>query len=172
MHHLVPNFERLQIDGLKLVKLTDQDLRGALRLTKPAEVMAIRGAINKLIEDASLPAYHEPSRRVSANPRVGTGVALSPRDRSGSMEKKTSRTVPRDLHRNTIASEPLAARQPKLVQGSASELIDRECKYSGWIRKQGGGYKNCELALWGGSAQWNFACQNLPVVSKTTRDNF
>lgn len=139
LHHLVQNFERLQVDGTKLVTLTDQDLRGPLRLTKPAEVMAIRGAINKLIEDGKRP--FDPSRRVSAGPRMG--VSVNPRDRSGSTEKKASRTIPRDHHRNTIATEPSSSfRQPKLMQGSASELVDRECKYSGWIRKQGGGYKN------------------------------
>lgn len=140
MHHLVPNFERMQIDGSKLVKLSDQDLRGALRLTKPAEVMAIRGAIKKLIEDSSRPQGHNPpNRRISAAPRLTTNV---PRERTGSIEKKT-RTHPWDAHRHTtIATETV--RQPKLVQGSASELVDKECKYSGWIRKQGGGYKNCE----------------------------
>lgn len=140
MHHLVPNFERMQIDGSKLVKLSDQDLRGVLRLTKPAEVMAIRGAINKLVEDTS---KYNPSRRISASPRLAVSVGqLSPRERSGSIEKK-SRTTPRDMHRHTtIATETV--RQPKLMQGSASELVDKECKYSGWIRKQGGGYKNCK----------------------------
>ncbi len=140
LHHLVPNFERLQIDGPQLVKLSDQDLRSLLRLTKPAEVMAIRGAINKVVDDAYRLSYHDINRRVSASPRlINAGIS---RDRPGSFDKKVSRTVPRDLHRNTIATEQL--RQPKLVQGSAPELLDKECKYSGWIRKQGGGYKTCK----------------------------
>ena len=33
---------------------------------------------------------------------------------------------------------------PKLRNGSAPELLDDKCRYSGWIRKQGGGHKNCE----------------------------
>ena len=142
LHHLIPNFEHHQVDGLKLVKLTDQDLRGKLRLTKPAEVMAVRGAISKLVED-SLPK--PTTRRISASPRLGMNV--SPRDRTSSLDKKVggSKTIPRDMHRNTVASEPRVIRQPKLVQGSASELLDKECKYSGWIRKQGGGYKSCEF---------------------------
>jgi hypothetical protein len=139
MHHLVPNFERMQIDGSKLVKLSDQDLRGSLRLTKPAEVMAIRGAITKLMEDTSRRA----SRRVSAAPRLGT--SLHPRERAGSFEKK-SRTSPWDHRHTTIATETV--RQPQLVHGSASDLVDKECKYSGWIRKQGGGYKNCKWFGW------------------------
>lgn len=144
LHHLVPNFEKLQIDGSRLASLSDQDLRGKLRLTKPAEVMAIRGAINKLVDDSRPlpPVFHE-NRRISSSPRMGG----PPRDRASSIEKKSSKTMPL-VHRNTIAgaSEQLVIRQPKLVQGSASELIDKECKYSGWIRKQGGAYKSCELA--------------------------
>ena len=141
LHHLVPNFERLQMDGSKLAKLSDSDLRSSLRLTKPAEVMAIRGAINKLVDDAT--RYN---RRISNPPRTGS-LAPSSRERLGSGDKKVmSKTVPREYHRNTIAaSESLGFRQPKLTQGSAPDLIDKECKYSGWIRKQGGGYKNCKM---------------------------
>lgn len=141
LHHLIPAFERMQIDGQKLVKLSDQDLRKDLRLTKPAEVMAVRGAISSLIED-SLPKANP--RRVSASPRVGMAV---PRDRASSLEKRLPKTIPRDnLHRNTTLGSDtrIIVKQPKLVQGSASELLDKECKYSGWIRKQGGGYKSCE----------------------------
>lgn len=155
MHHLVPNFESMQIDGSKLAKLSDQDLRVMLRLTKPAEVMAIRGAINKLVDDVvKPPVYFDPSRRVSAAPRL---TPSSPREYTD-IDKKMSRTIPRDIHRNpTVAGVPLAGRQPKLVQGSASELIDKECKYSGWIRKQGGGYKNCEYRARGEGFQ---DCEN------------
>ncbi len=140
LHHLVPNFERQQVDGPRLAKLSDHDLRKELRLTKPAEVMAVRGAISKLMEDTILSKPN--TRRISASPRMGI-----PRDRAESLDKKTSKTIPRDNihHRNTtLGSEPSVYRQPKLVQGSASELLDKECKYSGWIRKQGGAYKSCE----------------------------
>lgn len=144
LHHLIPNFERMQVDGSKLAILSDQDLRGKLRLTKPAELMAIRGAIRKLVEDASRPAYLEHNtRRVSASPRLGLNI--QPRERAESLDKKMSKTVPRESHRHTV-TVPIdeMVRQPKLVQGAASELVDKECKYSGWIRKQGGGYKSCK----------------------------
>ena len=128
------------MDGSKLASLSDQDLRSKLRLNKPAEVMAIRGAVNKLVDDS----LKVPNRRVSSSPRLGVG---QPRDRAGSFEQeKHLKTIPQD-HRNTISSDKVGYKQPKLVQGSASELVDRECKYSGWIRKQGGGYKNCEYIL-------------------------
>lgn len=133
------------MDGSKLAKLSDTDLWSSLRLTKPAEVMAIRGAINKLVDDVARPLYHEHNRRVSGPGRSGS-LAPSGRERLGSGDKKgMSKTVPREHHRNTIASESLGFRQPKLAQGSAPELIDKDCKYSGWIRKQGGGYKNCKM---------------------------
>lgn len=150
LHHLVPNFERMQIDGSNLAQLSDQDLRSKLKLTKPAEVMAIKGAIRKLVDDASRPAYlehHNTHRKISAaNPRLPGGPAAAPkahRERSESWDKKAQlKTATFEGHRNTIA---MGVRQPLLVQGSASELVDKECKYSGWIRKQGGGYKNCKF---------------------------
>ena len=33
---------------------------------------------------------------------------------------------------------------PRLKNKSAPELLDDKCRFSGWIRKQGGGHKNCE----------------------------
>lgn len=147
LYHLVPNFERLQVDGSKLVTLTDTDLRNKLKIVKPAEIMAVRGAINTLI-DESMKA-NPSGRKVSSALRPGPEPW---RDRAGSYERGSkpddgrmaSKTIPRD-HRNTIATDRGVMRQPKLVQGSASELVDKECKYSGWIRKQGGGYKSCEF---------------------------
>lgn len=167
LHHLIPNFERMQIDGVKLVSLSDQDLRLKLRITKPAEVMAIKGAISKLQEDAHYSV--EPKRRVSSN-KLTPGSAVT-RERSGSAgrdDRKAvaahSRTVPRDIHSrgNTYAMDVKA---PRLTQGSAAELIEQS-RYSGWIRKQGGSYKNCESILgigWGESSNTMFLVR-VPLV--------
>lgn len=142
LHHLIANFERMQIDGEKLAALNDQDLRLKLRITKPAEVMAIKGALSKLQEDGFL---NNQKRRISSPKALSTTPGLVPRDRAGSYEKDGNRahtkTVSQDVHRNTIAAE--SVRQPKLMHGSASELIEHS-KYSGWIRKQGGSFKSCE----------------------------
>ncbi len=147
LHHLIPNFERMQIDGAKLVSLSDQDLRLKLRITKPAEVMAVKGAIGKLMEDSHL--ANEPKRRISSN-KLAPGQQS--RERSGSAGREDrkaiashSRTVPRDIHTrgNTYSMDVKA---PRLTQGSAAELIEQS-KYSGWIRKQGGSYKNCEFII-------------------------
>ena len=150
MHHLIPNFERMQIDGAKLVSLSDQDLRLKLRITKPAEVMAIKGAISKLQDDI----YHETKRRVSSNKLLstsaavgaGAGAGAGARERAGSFgrdDRKAShaKTVPRDMGRGNTYSTDIKA--PRLMNASAAELIEQS-KYSGWIRKQGGSYKNCE----------------------------
>jgi len=150
LHHLIPNFERMQIDGAKLVSLSDQDLRLKLRINKPAEIMAVKGAISKLQDDA----YHstEPKRRVStkhlsSTSAVGGGAGPGARERAGSFgrdDRKAmyAKTVPRDMHSrgNTYSADVKA---PRLMNSSAAELIEQS-KYSGWIRKQGGSYKNCE----------------------------
>lgn len=144
LHHLIPNFERQQVDGPRLATLSDQDLRSKLRLTKPAELMAIKGAIRKLVDDATRPTYleHNTTRRINTSPRLpGTQI---PRDRSGSLDKKMAKTVPRETQRYNTVTAACDIRQPQLIQGSASDLVDKDCKYSGWIRKQGGGYKSCK----------------------------
>lgn len=144
LHHLIPNFERMQIDGAKLAALSDQDLRVKLRITKPAEVMMIKGALGKLQDD--MHQLNEQKRRVSSTKLLSTGAA---RDRTGSFGREEhithARTMPREAppHRNTIASNTTTVKAPRLMHGSASELIEQS-KYSGWIRKQGGSYKSCE----------------------------
>ncbi len=148
LHHLVPSFERMQIDGSRLATLNEQDLKIKMRL-KPAEVMAVRGAINKLVDDTAR-SNRVQNRKVSGTPK-------SARERTASFEPaslynvddKRAKTVPREIHRNTIATDKMSLyKQPKLVPGSAPKLLDKECKYSGWIRKQGGGYKNCEFLFY------------------------
>ena len=142
LHHLIPNFERMQIDGAALATLSEQDLQSKLRLTKPAERMAIKGAIRKLMEDASRNTYMDQQQ---AKRMAGTSPRLPVTDRPLELDKiHASKTVPRD-HRHTVSSPVDAViGLPKLVQGTASDLLDKEHKYSGWIRKQGGGYKSCK----------------------------
>lgn len=154
LNHLIPNFERMQIDGSQLATLSDQDLRLKLRISKPAEVIAIKGAISKLLDDELLLNQE------------GAGPNLVTWQRAGSYEKDNrhgnSNTLPM-LHRNTVSITSglsgltgTSSRQPPmLVQGCASELIDQS-RYSGWIRKQGGSYKSCEFVCVceGGGVTW------------------
>lgn len=153
LHTLIPMFERLQITGQHLTQIDDTFMRETLRITKPAEMTVLRGAILNLNDPA---AYG--SVRSAANRKVSAPVPRPPmRDRSGSLEgkntypqmtKKASGIMPTTIPRNFTVSGAerdmaIGTREPRLKKGaSAPEVLDDRCRYSGWIRKQGGGYKS------------------------------
>lgn len=148
---LIPVFERHNICGSDLPQLDDNFLRERLRITKPAEIAALKGAILSLAEPAA-----PPSRQAGkgASRRVSNPARPMERERSGSFDKqktypqtkKTPTTMPRNF--TVSGGEDFSAtREPQLQKGaSAPSVLDDRCRYSGWIRKQGGGYKNCEWA--------------------------
>ena len=142
LNHLIPNFEKMQIDGTRLATLSEQDLRVKLRIHKPAEVIAVRGAIGKLVDDE---LALEQLRHVNSH-KFLVGPNLVSWERAGCYDKKSgpgnTKSLPHDAHLRNITSIT-SARHPKPIQSSASELI-LQSRYSGWIRKQGGSYKNCE----------------------------
>ena len=132
LSNLIPNFERQGITGAQLAIITDLELRERLRITKPAEIMALRGAINHLLETSI--------RTVSRKASVGTSKC-PPKERFENDKR------PKTLPRGNLQAPPekIVYRQPQLIVGSAQELLDANCKFSGWIRKQGGGIKSCKL---------------------------
>lgn len=150
LHSLIPTFERLSITGSDLLQLDDIFIRDKLRITKPAEVIVLKGAISNLIEAAG-----------AANRKTSNAVGVKPveRERAGSIERKktypqvsrkalsfTPTTMPRNFTVPGAEIESIVGtREPRLKKGaSAAEVLDDRCRYSGWIRKQGGGYKSCE----------------------------
>ncbi len=139
----IPSFERNQITGLRLIDLSDKELREQLKVVKPSELMALKGAISTLQKT-------QQSRTMSALPK---------RDRSGSGGNSRQLHSPLDrtktlpqMHNNRLTGIPMGVVDrpviiaPDLREGSAPQLLDDMCRYSGWIRKQGGGHKNCECA--------------------------
>ena len=150
LHCLIPTFERLNIAGSDLPQLDDSFLREKLRITKPAEMIALKGAISNLT-DAPL---------ATTNRKVSNAVGgVKPVERSGSFERiktypqvsrKTTSFTPTTMPRNFTVpcgekESIVGTREPQLKKGaSAPEVLDDRCRYSGWIRKQGGGYKSCE----------------------------
>ena len=143
---LIPSFERIGIVGEDLPSVDDLFIREKLRMTKPAEVMALKGAISNLVDSASA-AQANIARRKSAAPRI----EIDSKERRESFTKGQSASVGgavrAPLPRNyTMPSEMPSSRQPQLKQNAAAtDLLDDHCRYSGWIRKQGGGYKTCKL---------------------------
>ena len=148
---LVPAFERLGINGVQLAQIDDQYIKERLRMSKPSEVLALRGAIASL-RDASPP--QQPNRRVSAQPLQNRPQSVGPgtsRIRTNSYDKTGGLPIPvvpgpsKTLPSNRrITTPPGEYKAPMLASGSAQALLD-DCRHCGWIIKQGGGYKSCEL---------------------------
>lgn len=142
LHSLIPLFERNNITGADLPLLDDAYFRDHLRITKPAELAALRGALHSLTESSARQVKPAVAKRsVTAPPRP------MERERSGSFDKPPKKPTPVTMPRNfTVPERDFApTREPQLKKGaSAPEVLDDRCRYSGWIRKQGGGYKNCK----------------------------
>lgn len=144
LSNLIPNFERVGIKGIDLDALDESYMREHLRITKPAEMMALKGAISTLVDAAS----NNPPRRKSAVPRSVQGVEK--RERTLSFEKGVSKGVPHVIPATlpwnyTVSTDRPSTREPQLMNVSATQLLDDNCRFTGWIRKQGGSYKSCKL---------------------------
>ncbi len=144
----IPSFERNQITGTRLVELSDKELREQMRVVKPSELMALKGAISTLLHPPPTKKTQQ-SRTMSVLPtkreRLGSGgnakQLQSPFDRTQTLPHigtNWSTGVPRGVVERAVIIAP------DLRDGSAPQLLDEKCRYSGWIRKQGGGHKNCE----------------------------
>lgn len=177
----VPSFERNQITGAHLVELSDKDLRDQLRVVKPSELMALKGAIAMLM--------HPPLKKSQGQSR--TMSVLPKRDRSGSGGNSTQLQSPLGTRTQTLPQmrtnwsttlpsgviERSVILSPDLREGSAQQLLDDKCRYSGWIRKQGGGHKNCEWSPWRRGSicvyfvciQTCISCASLSVDSRDKR---
>ena len=160
LSNLIPNFERLQVTGSDLSHMDDSFLKERLRVTKPAELAALKGSIAMLVDQNQqplVPANNRGGRRVSAAPkpppspytRKHSGSFDKPRTIPGTNARRAPGILPSTIPRNyTVTSGDKiksVTREPQLkIAASAPEVLDDHCRYSGWIRKQGGGYKNCE----------------------------
>ena len=123
LHCLIPTFERLNIAGSDLPQLDDSFLREKLRITKPAEMIALKGAISNLT-DAPL---------ATTNRKVSNAVGgVKPVERSGSFERiktypqvsrKTTSFTPTTMPRNFTVpcgekESIVGTREPQLKKGA------------------------------------------------------
>ena len=154
---LVPTFERLGINGLQLAQIDEQFIKERLRMSKPSEALALRGAISTLRDSSSVP--NSPlatggggTRRTSAQAGHSArpqsiAAPASNRIRTNSYDKTNTATgmvSAKTLPNRSLTTPPGGFKQPMLSTGSAQVLLE-DCRHCGWIIKQGGGYKNCKL---------------------------
>ena len=148
---LVPAFERLGINGSQLAQIDDQYIKERLRMSKPSEMMALRGAIFSLRETSppTQPGGVGGAPRRTSGPRPQSIAASSSnRVRTNSYDKtqglSTAPGPSKTLPTRRLTTPPGGFRQPMLASGSAQELAE-DCRHCGWIIKQGGGYKSCKF---------------------------
>ena len=134
---LAVKFETLRVDGQALMMM-DESFIDSMRLN-PAEKAAFTGALHSL---RSNHAYGYPSPRTATMPSVSSklySVGLeSPRPRFDSENTKRVKVH----HQMSDSSRS----KPEVTLGPASELL-RNCRHSGWIRKQGGSHKGCKYTI-------------------------
>lgn len=128
--HLSNKFEAMRIDGPALLKLDDVFIDTRLRLN-PAEKSAFVGALSSLRSSSVQQVYGTRTLPVAAarSPRLSS-MTMDPSNRSRS-NSDSNRHVVKILPNDTPRQEP------EVTLGPAMDLL-KNCRHSGWIRKQGG----------------------------------
>lgn len=148
LSHLVPIFEQYDVNGATLATMDESFMKEQLRIHRPGELMALRGAISTLIDQAAAHQRRgsgEPSRHGSLG-KQSAATMLHPSASSSSpisSASSSSRTLP---HNYTLSGEHPKVFKPTLKVVSAQELLD-DSRHCGFITKQGGNYKSCTLCV-------------------------
>lgn len=141
MTHLVHKFEMANVTGEVLAKMDEGFVPMSIKIS-PAEKTTLMAAIRMLKSNSYKGSPSQSDYTTSHRPRTHSDEKRKAKKPSlgGS---HTLRTTPTEIHvTDTIDQMP-----PVYKYGTASELLDDKCRHSGWIRKRGGGYKNCEFYI-------------------------
>lgn len=144
MSHLVHKFEVAGVNGEVLCRMDDGYIPSLLKLN-PGEKITLIGAI-KILKDSYRNSYHH--RSVPQEPPVPPHGYGRPRTQSDEKKKtkKPSTSLSIGAHTSLeIESMDTSQLSPEYKVSSATELLDDNCRHSGWVRKRGGGYRNCEF---------------------------
>ena len=128
--YLVPKFEIAGVDGEVLSVIDDAFINTQLRLN-PAEKTAFKGALHII-------------RNTPSQSNTITGHRIS--------STHTPLEQPKSTDRRYKTLQPISVnnpvhREPQVLVGPASQLLDDNCRHSGWIRKRGGAHRNCEYMI-------------------------
>ena len=148
LSYLIPTFEKNEVTGATLYSINESFMKETLRINKPAEIAALKGALAALIQQDQL-ASQRGAKAVPKNQTKGS-LPRVVRDRTGSNGADAKPTSPKTA---TMPARKITidtgAKDPQLLIAPARQLLDDHCKHSGWIRKQGGGHRNCKLVTCG-----------------------
>lgn len=134
-------FERAGVTGKTILSIDDTFIQSKLRIQAPAEQLVLKQAIDQLNEQFR--SHSLVHKRVSdASINSGVSTLSSSHGVSNTFHKKRNQTLPPRMPQ--ILPPP-----PKpLLNKTAKELLEyKNCKYSGYVKKQGGQHKSCEFSL-------------------------
>lgn len=140
MNHLVPKFEVANVNGEVLCMMDEGYMPPLLKLN-PAEKTTVMASIKSLKD---ITTYRNTISRQSVDsPRARTSTEHEGKKR------RSQPSIPLATRHNTLPSNSRldVYDPPEHKELPAAEILDDKCRHSGWIRKRGGGYKNCE-SVW------------------------
>ncbi len=137
--YLTVKFEMLRIDGVGLLTMDDSFIDTNLRLN-PAERTAFTGALHCLRSSPLYGTYPSPRSTTLPNSKAYNACIDLTRPRFDSEATKRVK-----IHHQTSDSP-----KPEVKLGPVRELL-KNCRHSGWIRKQGGSNKGCKYNKFNGS---------------------
>lgn len=141
-------FERANVTGKTILTIDDTFIQSKLKIQAPAEQLVLKQVIDQLVEqyrNASHTAVRKRSSESSISGLATIPPALaSPTNMAGhgtiNFQRKRNQTLPPRIPQQILPPPP-----KPLINKTAKELLDyKNCKYSGYIKKQGGQHKSCE----------------------------
>ena len=132
-------FERANVTGKTILSIDDQFIQSKLRIQAPAEQLVLKAAIDQLNEQHR---SHSMVQKRASDASLNTGLATMSSSAvagHGTFNKKRNQTLPPRMPQ--ILPPP-----PKpLLNKTTKELLEyKNCKYSGYVKKQGGQHKSCK----------------------------
>lgn len=140
-------FEKANVTGKSILSIDDAFIQSKLKIQAPAEQLVLKQAIEQLNEqhrghNASI--VHKRASDVSINSGLSTmsAPAVGGHVMSNTFQKKRNQTLPPRM------PQMLPPPPKPLMNKTAKELLEyKNCKYSGYVKKQGGQHKSCKFSF-------------------------
>lgn len=133
-------FERAGVTGKTILTIDDTFIQSKLRIHAPAEQLVLKQALNQLNEQYR--GHNLVHKRPSDASIGASGLATIPSPShvsTGTFQKKRNQTLPPRM------PQMLPPPPKPLLNKTAKELLDyKNCRYSGYVKKQGGQHKSCK----------------------------
>ena len=137
-------FERANVTGKTILTIDDTFIQSKLKIVAPAEHLVLKQAIDQLNDHHRT---HSMVQKRPSNASITSGLVnmsspstLGGHGSTSTFQKKRNQTLPPRIPQ-------MLPPPPKPLQNkTAKELLEyKNCKYSGYVKKQGGQHKSCKF---------------------------